>query len=493
MEVQALYEQVDELLHRLVSLNNLRSNQLTSIRSFRRLEEGFTQVQAWLQDVGEPRLKRLSEAEDSLEMLRKKQREFKEFHSTAYDWSRQGSSLLAQMERWVEERSCDQGSADQGSGDPWSADLQQCEVRVQRFWSELQDFSERVRTAGQNLEREGRLSSFLDQAYGWALQGMRHLAGVRMEDCKLPDKCQAVIGCLEEYRLQHPPLPDAHFQEMREEAGHLRGGRGLQQWSFAWSKCQETKGVFDRKLEAALRSRSYDSAHKREYDSSHYSEAPDSAHNRSSDSSHKQLSGSVHNRSSDSSHYSKESDSAHNRSSDSSNKQLSGSVHNRSSDSSHYSKESDSAHNRSSDSSHYSKESDSAHNRSSDSAHNQKSGSIHNRSSDSAHNQKSGSIHNRSSAPFRRTLSALWGVQEKMEDSVSSPSLSSSSSSSLQPLPHFVTPPPPHFVTPPPPRPPPSTSPSCSVCFAAPPQTIQLFPPPPPPLPLPPSSPGGSP
>ncbi|KAJ4918155.1 hypothetical protein JOQ06_012516, partial [Pogonophryne albipinna] len=98
---------------------------LASIRSFRRLEEGFTQVQAWLQDVAEPRLKTLSEAEDSLETLRKKQREFKEFHSTAYDWSRRGSSLLAQMERW--------------------------------------DFSERVRTAGQNLEREGRLSSFLDQ------------------------------------------------------------------------------------------------------------------------------------------------------------------------------------------------------------------------------------------------------------------------------------------------------------------------------------------
>ncbi|KAK5873478.1 hypothetical protein PBY51_018515 [Eleginops maclovinus] len=356
-EVQALYDQVDELLHRLVTLSNRRTHQLSSVLRLRALEASFAQVQTWLQDIGEPRLKSLSEAEDSLELLRKKREEFKEFHTTAYEWGSLGSSLLAQVERWVEEWSADQGSADQ-----WSADLQQCEVRVQRFWSELQDFSERVRTTGQNLERAKRLYSLLDQAYGWALQGMRHLAGVSMEDCTLPEKCQAVISCLEEYRLQHPPIPDALFQELRAEAGELRGGRGLQQWSFAWSKCQETKEVFDRKLDAALRTR--DSAHRKESDSAH-------AHN---------------------------------------------------------SKESDTALTRTSDPAHR-RDSDSALIRTSDPTHRRDSALI--RTSDPAHKQKSDSAHSRSSAPFRRTLSALWGFQEKTEDSVSSPSLSSSSSSLL--------------------------------------------------------------
>lgn len=86
-----------------------------------------------------------------------------------------------------------------------------------------------------------------------------------MEDCTLPDKCQTVIGCLEEYQRQHPPIPDAHFQEMKAEAGELRGERGLRQWSFAWSKCQETKKMFDRKMEAALKTR--DSAHRHRSDS----------------------------------------------------------------------------------------------------------------------------------------------------------------------------------------------------------------------------------
>ncbi|KAF1371443.1 hypothetical protein PFLUV_G00278280, partial [Perca fluviatilis] len=94
---------------------------------------------------------------------------------------------------------------------------------------------------------------------------MRQLAAVSMEDCTLPDKCSAVIGCLEDYQRQHTPIPDARFQEMQAVAGELRGERGLRQWSFAWSKCQETKRMFDRKMEAALHTR--DSSRRRRSDS----------------------------------------------------------------------------------------------------------------------------------------------------------------------------------------------------------------------------------
>lgn len=101
-----------------------------------------------------------------------------------------------------------------------------------------------------------------------------------MEDCSLPDKCQTVIGCLEDYQLQHPPIPDSRFQAMKAEAGQLRGERGLRQWSFAWSKCQETRKMLDRKMEAALVTR--DSAHRCR---------SDSASSRSSAASRRTLSG----------------------------------------------------------------------------------------------------------------------------------------------------------------------------------------------------------
>jgi len=93
------------------------------------------------------------------------------------------------------------------------------------------------------------------------LEGMRQLAAVSMEDCTLPDKCRSVIGRLEDYRRRHPLIPDQRFQEAKAAAGELRGGRGLREWSSAWAECQETREAFDKKMEAALRTR--DSAHSR--------------------------------------------------------------------------------------------------------------------------------------------------------------------------------------------------------------------------------------
>ncbi|XP_030574584.1 uncharacterized protein plekhg4 isoform X2 [Archocentrus centrarchus] len=263
--VSALYEQVDELLHRLVMLSNSKTQELNFIVDFRNLEQGFREVKTWLQEVGEVRLKSLEEPEDSLELLNQKQQDYKDFCTTAYEQCERGKELLSRLERW---------------DDVSSADLHVYEDKVHSFWAQLQDFTQRVSSTGQHIERAVQLYRFLDQAYGWALQGMRHLGGISMEDCTLPDKCQAVIGCLEDYQRQHPPIPDARFQEMKVAAGELRGERGLCQWSFAWSKCQETKKMFDRKMEAALKTR--DSAHRRR---------SDSVTSRSSVSSRKSLSG----------------------------------------------------------------------------------------------------------------------------------------------------------------------------------------------------------
>lgn len=84
---------------------------------------------------------------------------------------------------------------------------------------------------------------------------MRHLACISMEDCSSAEHCAGVIKCLESYKGQHPDISDARFQEMKELACELKSDKGLKQWKFAWSKCQETKLVFEKKLEAALRTR----------------------------------------------------------------------------------------------------------------------------------------------------------------------------------------------------------------------------------------------
>ncbi|XP_061078472.1 puratrophin-1-like isoform X2 [Conger conger] len=239
-EVSGLYNQVDELVHRLVTLSNKSTQELEFILEFKVLEEGFDQVSSWIEEVGESQLKSLEVLEDSLKQQLVKQSQFKDFYTTAYERCKTGEALLRRLDRWE---------------DVSSEDLQVYAVKARSFCVLLRDFSQRVEETKRNIDKAVKLYEFFDRAYKWALEGMRHLASLSMEDCATPEKCQTVIQCLESYRRQHPEIPDARFQEMNELAGDLRTDGGLKQWKFAWAKCQETKQMFEKKLEAALRTR----------------------------------------------------------------------------------------------------------------------------------------------------------------------------------------------------------------------------------------------
>ncbi|CAG5849462.1 unnamed protein product [Menidia menidia] len=316
----ALYEQVDELLHRLVTLSNTRTQELRFMLDFRRLEQDFSQVTAWLEQVGEPRLQTLEEPADSLERCSRNQQDFRDFQRAACVRSACWEMLLGWSVLWwfwcdygwVKDQ-CQRAEALLARLDCWedvsSADLHVYEVKVHAFWARMQDFSERVNRTGKNIERAVRLHSFLDQvlvwgstvpggsdsqgsrvlgsrvwiqlliqllacllaavlcdqASGWALEAMRCLAGVSMEDCTAPDKCSAVIGCLEDYQRSHPPIPEELFQLMMAEASELLGERGVRQLGAAQSSCQEAQTALRHRLEVALRTRG--SAHRRRSDS----------------------------------------------------------------------------------------------------------------------------------------------------------------------------------------------------------------------------------
>uniref|UniRef100_A0A671QKG2 Rho guanine nucleotide exchange factor 40-like n=1 Tax=Sinocyclocheilus anshuiensis TaxID=1608454 RepID=A0A671QKG2_9TELE len=229
---------LDELVHRLVMLSNKCTRELEFIMEFKTLEEGFREVSQWIEEVGKSRLQTLSELEDSLEQLHHKQTVFRDFYTAAYEHCKSGEALLKRLEKWE---------------DVSSAELQVYEVKVRSFWVHLHDFSQRVEETKDKIDKTVRLYEFFDKAYEWALEGMRHLACISMEECGMSEKCSSVIACLETYRSQHPPIPDAHFQEMKDLAGEMKSEQGLKQWKFAWSKCQETKQMFEKKLEMALR------------------------------------------------------------------------------------------------------------------------------------------------------------------------------------------------------------------------------------------------
>ncbi|XP_048672419.2 puratrophin-1 isoform X2 [Caretta caretta] len=235
-----LYNRVDEGVHLLVMLSNKRIQELELVMEFETSEECFREVSTWIENVGRKQLKEMIDLDDSLELLLQAQKQFREFDLVASKYCRRGQEVLKKLDKWE---------------DFSSADLHVYGLKLQTYRNQLEEFCARLDDTRSRIGETVRLYEFFDKAYEWALEGMRHLACISMEDCNSPEHCAAAIKCLESYKRQHPEISDAKFQEMKELACELKSDKGLKQWKFAWSKCQETKLVFEKKLEAALRTR----------------------------------------------------------------------------------------------------------------------------------------------------------------------------------------------------------------------------------------------
>ncbi|XP_071613224.1 puratrophin-1 [Heliangelus exortis] len=235
-----LYSRFDEGVHRLVRVSNKFIQELELVMDFEKVEECFKEVISWIENVGRKRLKEMINLEDSLETLLQTQKQFREFDLVASDYCRRGQDALKKMDQWEEFSSVDVGSY---------------KGKLQTYRDQLEEFCTQLDESRHRVCETVRLYEFFDKAYEWALEGMRHLACISMEDCSSAEHCTGVIKCLESYKGQHPGISDSRFQEMKEVACELKSDKALKQWKFAWSKCQETKLVFEKKLEAALRTR----------------------------------------------------------------------------------------------------------------------------------------------------------------------------------------------------------------------------------------------
>ncbi|XP_056381593.1 puratrophin-1-like isoform X2 [Hyla sarda] len=236
-----LYNRVDEGVHSLVKMSNQHIQEMELVIDFEAFEERFQEVNGWIESVGERLLEECSVLEDSLEVLLQTQRHYSEFDGVACEYCRRGQELLQTMDRWQNFT---------------SPDVQKYMVRLQKYKEKIGEFSRRLNECRSRLEKTVRLYQFFDKAYEWALDGMRHLAAISLDDCNSPELCLGALGSLEKYQVQHPVIEEKKFEEMRELAYELKSEKGVKQWKFALSKCHEVRQVFEKKLEAALRSKS---------------------------------------------------------------------------------------------------------------------------------------------------------------------------------------------------------------------------------------------
>ncbi|XP_066493322.1 puratrophin-1 isoform X2 [Tiliqua scincoides] len=235
----ALYNQVDEGIHQLVMISNQRIQAMELVLDFEAFEEGFLEVSSWIENVGQTRLTELSKQDDSLAVLLEAQKQFQDFKRVASEYCQRGWEALRKMNKW-EDFSSTELHARYG-------------VKLQASRSQLQQFCRQLEASRSQMDQTIQLYEFLDQAYQWALRGMRHLASISMEDCNSPEHCTAALKSLESYKGQDPEISEDKFQQMKALACQLKTSSGLKQWHSTWAKCQETMLGLEMKLEAALR------------------------------------------------------------------------------------------------------------------------------------------------------------------------------------------------------------------------------------------------
>ncbi|XP_069796880.1 uncharacterized protein [Narcine bancroftii] len=234
----ALYNQVDDEVHHLVQISNQRLKDLESLAEFWRFEGQFQEVSEWLSTVEASQLVKDVTIEDSLPVLRQRQREFQDFSRTATQ------EYCGKAQRLLQEMAC------------WDLDvsphLQSYADKLRDYRTLVKQFTNRLEQRRFLIESAVQLYEFLQMAYSWILRSLQSLAAISLEQCLSPEHCHSALDCLLRQVQRRPDLSEPQFLRMREVAQSLGYPPALERWAQCWAKYQEVVSTHANKM-AAIR------------------------------------------------------------------------------------------------------------------------------------------------------------------------------------------------------------------------------------------------
>ncbi|XP_037064449.1 rho guanine nucleotide exchange factor 40 isoform X1 [Peromyscus leucopus] len=199
-----LYQEVDEAIHQLVRLSNLRVQQQEKRQRLRQLQ----QVLQWLSGPGEEQLASFATPGNSLSVLQETELRFRAFSTEVQERLVQAREALALEEDMASQKVLDV-------------------------------FEQRLEQVESGLHRALRLQRFFQQAHEWVDEGSARLAGAG------PGR-EAVLAAL---ALRRAPEPSAGtFQEMRALALDLGSPAVLREWGRCRARCQELERRIQQQL-----------------------------------------------------------------------------------------------------------------------------------------------------------------------------------------------------------------------------------------------------
>ncbi|XP_034774628.2 pleckstrin homology domain-containing family G member 4B-like isoform X3 [Acipenser ruthenus] len=228
--VTALYNQVDEEVHKLVILSNKSLQQLESLLELRKFEEGCDQIKLWFKTEGEAHLAPLDSL--SFDSLKQMQQRFSVFHEEFGHHYKQGLCLIKDSKSI---NSCS------------LFDAVHLEEKVQNYQQFLNTILSKIEKRKNELEILVNLYEFYDTANQW------------MEHCN--DYCNqlnvdnssclfspTVVQTLQNYHREATKFSPDNYRRLDEMVLNLNSAKETKQWNTHWLKCQNTRRCLEEVL-----------------------------------------------------------------------------------------------------------------------------------------------------------------------------------------------------------------------------------------------------
>ncbi|KAF4102710.1 pleckstrin homology domain-containing family G member 4B isoform X2 [Onychostoma macrolepis] len=221
--VSALYNQVDEEVHKLVILSNKSLQQLEKLLELRVLQERHQEVKRWFYVESEKHLAPLDSYSLSLSSIQDMRQSLAQFMEESAEQQKKAAALLSESKA---------GPALLEVKEHISSVLQRSETRKHELNVLL------------------NLYEFYESAKQWMLHCQEYFCQLRLDGDAL-GLTPTVLQVLQDYHSEATKFSLENFSSLNQTVLDLNSERELQRWSSVWQQCQQTKQQLEETLTAS--------------------------------------------------------------------------------------------------------------------------------------------------------------------------------------------------------------------------------------------------
>ncbi|XP_077502807.1 puratrophin-1-like isoform X2 [Amblyomma americanum] len=234
-----LYNELKRAMAKLTKLADKRLQRLQECMLVRTFEEESSQVLSWVCKNGAEALSKHSFVADSLSAIQDQEYEFEKFYFLAMRQIEKGNDLLEEV-------------AMASSVTGLAKGTQELAVSLKHH---LDCFTDKLEDTREKLEDTSRCYLLLDHSYEWALDAMKFVSSMKMDNASTPESMTQLMRLLQEYQEEHPAPSEQNFSEMLDLASKLDNPKLVEQCKTAQARCRETAELMEARHTTLVRAR----------------------------------------------------------------------------------------------------------------------------------------------------------------------------------------------------------------------------------------------